>query len=72
MEENSNKEQHKIGRREIIKGLATVPVIGAFFYAWYRKRKYDNLLKSAIQEEIKLDQINPVFNRKVSNEKQIG
>ncbi len=68
---STNKEKNKIGRREIIKGLATVPLIGAFLYAWYRKRKYDNLIKSAIQEEIKLNQKNPVLNRKVSNEKQI-
>jgi len=58
-------------RRDIIKGLATVPVLGAFFYGWYKKRKLDNLLKDAIQEEITLDEENPVFSRKVSNEKQI-
>ena len=61
----------KINRREILKGLATVPVLGALFYGWYQKRKYDNLLKSAIREEVKLMDENPSFNRTVSNEKQI-
>ena len=60
-----------ISRRDIIKGLATIPVLGAFFYGWYKKRKLDTFLKDAIQEELTLDDENPVFNRKVSNEKQI-
>ncbi|MCD4664665.1 MAG: Gfo/Idh/MocA family oxidoreductase, partial [Bacteroidales bacterium] len=70
--ENTNQpEKSTISRRDIIKGLATVPVLGAFFYGWYKKRKLDILLKNAIQEELTLDDENLVFNRKVSNEKQI-
>jgi len=65
------EKQKKISRRDILKGLATVPVVGALMYGWYRKRKYDNLFKKAIQEEVKLDALNPVLNRKVSNDKQI-
>ena len=60
-----------ISRRDIIKGLATVPVVGAFFYGWYKKRKLETLLRDAIREEITLDNENPVFHRKVSTEKQI-
>lgn len=67
MEENPKK----IGRRDILKGLATVPVVGAFLYTWYRKRKYENLLKKAIQEEVRIDAINPAEERNVSKEKQI-
>ncbi|MCF8368887.1 MAG: Gfo/Idh/MocA family oxidoreductase [Bacteroidales bacterium] len=67
MEHKSNK----IGRRDIIKGLATVPVAGALLYGWYRKRKYESLFKKAIQDEVKLDMENPVLSRKVSSEKQI-
>ncbi len=45
-ESPSNNRHGKIDRREILKGLATVPVLGALFYGWYRKQKYDNLLKN--------------------------
>jgi predicted dehydrogenase len=67
----SNNRHGKIDRREILKGLATVPVLGALFYGWYRKQKFDNLLKTAIREEVKLMDDNPAFNRTVSNERQI-
>ncbi|NOX47311.1 MAG: Gfo/Idh/MocA family oxidoreductase [Chlorobi bacterium] len=67
---NSN-DNNGISRRDIIKGLATVPVVGAFFYGWYKKRKLENLLRDSIREEITLDNENPVFHRKVSTEKQI-
>ncbi len=71
-EENSNKiKKNKLGRREVLKGLATIPVLGAFAYGWYKKRKYDKFLKESILENINLDAVNPVFERKVSNEKQI-
>ena len=66
----SDKGSH-ISRRDILKGIATVPVLGAFAYGWYKKRSLDKMLHDAIQEEITLDDENPVFNRKVSNEKQI-
>ena len=32
-----NKE--KLSRRDALKGLATLPVLGAFAYGWYKKRK---------------------------------
>jgi len=70
-EQSNPTKKSTISRRDIIKGLATVPVLGAFFYGWYKKRKLDTLLKNAIQEELTLDDENPVFNRKVSNEKQV-
>lgn len=41
-------------RRDLLKGLATVPVLGAFAYAWYKKRNYERYLKDNILEEIQL------------------
>ena len=41
-------------RRDLLKGLATVPVLGAFGLAWYKKRSFENYLKSNILEEIRL------------------
>lgn len=43
-----------MNRRDLLKGLATVPVLGAFAFAWYKKRHYDQYLKSNILDEIRL------------------
>ncbi len=68
---DKNYSKNKIGRREVIKSLATIPVLGAFAYGWYKKRNYDKFLKESILENVNLDAVNPVFERKVSNKKQI-
>jgi len=49
-------DESGISRRDIVKGLATVPVLGAFGYAFYRKRKLDRQIKNSILENLKLDQ----------------
>lgn len=67
MEEKKNK----ISRRDIIRGLATVPVAGALLYGWYQKMRYDNLFREALQEEVKLSSENPVAINSASTEKQI-
>ncbi|HSG68177.1 MAG TPA: Gfo/Idh/MocA family oxidoreductase [Bacteroidales bacterium] len=41
-------------RRDLLKGMATVPVLGAFGFAWYKKHSYESYLKSNILEEIGL------------------
>ena len=66
-----SEKQKKLSRRDIIKGLATVPVVGALVYGWSRKNKYDNLFRNALQEEVKLNANNPVLNAKVPLDKQI-
>ena len=43
-----------MNRREVLKSLASLPVVGGLAYAWYRKRKYENYLKINIQDELKL------------------
>jgi predicted dehydrogenase len=68
---NDYRENKKIGRRELIKALATVPVLGAFIYGWYRKQKFDWFLKQSIKEEIRLDAVKPVIKRDVSRERPI-
>jgi len=65
------EENKKPGRRDALKALATVPVVGALAYSWYRKNKYDDLMKKAIREEVKLDESNPLLTRSVSNGKLI-
>lgn len=53
---SGSADNGKITRRDIVKGLATVPVIGAFAYGFYRKRKYDRQLKDNILAGINLDE----------------
>jgi predicted dehydrogenase len=61
----------RFSRREIIRGLATVPVLGAFLYGWYRKQSRDKVLKSAIREELNLGLDTPVLSRDVPTDKKI-
>ncbi len=42
------------GRRDILKGLATIPVLGAFSYGWIRKNRLDEGLKEQMREVISL------------------
>jgi len=65
------ESKYKTGRRDLIKGLATIPVAGAFLYAWYQKRKYDNLFKQSLRDLVDIDNSNPVFDRKVASDRQI-
>lgn len=43
--ENNIPQPESKGRRDVIKALATVPVLGALAYGAYKKQKYDNTLK---------------------------
>ena len=45
----------KIGRRDILKGLATIPIVGAFGYGVYKKEKYYNTLNSKLLDELDID-----------------
>jgi predicted dehydrogenase len=49
-EQNENKKN--VGRRDVIKSLATVPVLGAFAYGVYKKKQYDRLLSNSITDEV--------------------
>jgi predicted dehydrogenase len=65
------EENNKIGRRDILKSLATMPVLGVFAYGWYKKKKYDSLLKKAIHNEVSINAENPVALRNVPKDKQV-
>lgn len=56
-------ENDKIGRRDILKGLATVPVIGVLAYGWYRQKRYHSLIEKALKEEVQLSKDNPILSR---------
>jgi predicted dehydrogenase len=50
--DSGKDKKDKIGRREVLKGLATVPVLGAFAYGVYKKKQYDRFLKNNIADEV--------------------
>ncbi len=49
----------KIERRDILKGLATVPVLGAFFFEFWRKKSSDDEKKREIFAELGLNKQAP-------------
>ena len=55
---NTNKKPKKkaekvsLTRRDVLKGLATIPVFGPFFYASLRKKRLDDLKKQEILAEL--------------------
>ncbi len=63
MEENLKKPKG-ISRRELVKGLATVPVLGAVAYGIYAKNKHDRFLKSNIIRELNMSEDEPVIPAK--------
>jgi len=49
-----NTSAQNIGRRDIIKGLAAIPVLGAFSYAWIRKNRIDEKFRKQMREVVHL------------------
>jgi predicted dehydrogenase len=47
--------ENNIGRRSFLKGLATVPFLGAFLVSYFEKNRHDNVLKEKILTEFKLN-----------------
>jgi predicted dehydrogenase len=41
-------------RRDVLKSLISLPVVGGLAYAWYRKRKYEKYLHLNIQDELNI------------------
>ena len=48
MSENNKQQSNDLDRRELLKGLATVPVFGLFLSQLWRKIRRDTLKKSNI------------------------
>lgn len=60
MEENKKKTEletssMKMDRRDVLKSLATVPIVGAFAYGMYKKNRYYEALNSKLLEELDFD-----------------
>jgi len=75
--EGENKDKKKvISRRELIKNLATVPVLGAVAYGLFRKRTSDQFLRNSISDELNMStdapMAAPVSEGKIINIGLIG
>lgn len=51
-----------LSRRDVLKGLATVPVLGAFAYAFLRKRRYERLLRENILSSVDISAASPDYD----------
>jgi len=68
---NQKKDHKKVTRRDVLKGLATVPVVGAIAYGVYKKTQYDRFLSSSISEELDMSGTEPEATPVVSGGKEI-
>lgn len=59
--EEKKERMNKINRRDALKGLATLPVLGAFAYGFWKKKKYDDTLKKNLKEAVSLSPEPPVI-----------
>jgi predicted dehydrogenase len=69
IEKNGSKKN--LHRRDVLKGLATIPVLGAFAYGAIKKWKHDRLVKHNIWDELGLSSESevPVLHTASSGEK---
>lgn len=83
--ENNNKENNNIsdnkpanndtpkspGRRNVLKALATTPIVGALAYGAYKKQKHQRELKNNVNEIFNLSDNGPSFIQRQPNDKTI-
>ena len=50
-----------MNRRDVLKGLATIPVLGAVAYGVIKKERYSRLLKQNVQDAVDLSSQAPVM-----------
>jgi predicted dehydrogenase len=58
----SDKSENKpsIGRRDLLKGLATLPVLGAFAYGVYKKKNFERAVSNNLKQAVDLSAEAPV------------
>ena len=61
--EIEEKQSDILNRREILKGLATVPVLGFFFVKLWKKMRLDKLKKSNLLQNLVKDNKSPEIGR---------
>ncbi len=66
-----NNQPESTGRRNALKTLATVPVLGAMAYGVYKKNQYDKLLNQNAREVFNISKTTPNVAPLAENGKQI-
>ena len=56
--ENNNSEKN-ISRRDILKGIATTPILGVFAYDFYKRKTLENLKNKAVNFNLGISDENP-------------
>jgi len=51
----------RLGRRDLLKALASVPVLGVFFAGYYKKKLEEDAKRAAIMEELGISEGAPAF-----------
>ncbi len=70
-QKKAEKHSKLIGRRDLLKGLATIPVLGIFAYGIYRRRKLESIYRNNLLEELNLGPAPVPLLRQVNKEKVI-
>lgn len=60
---NERSDANEIPRRDVLKALASVPVLGVFFAGWYQKRLADRAKREAIMSELGISEGAPAVIR---------
>lgn len=60
-----NDRSRKMERREVLRSLATVPVLGVFAYGVWKKKKLDHYRNNNIREILNLSSVEPAEAKKV-------
>lgn len=68
MEEN-NKNNNEFNRRDLLKGLATVPVLGAFWATANTKKNNDKAIKDQIFKELNIEAVKPPGSGSMAGDK---
>ena len=70
MSEDSNKKKsEKITRRDVIKGLSTVPVLGVFAYDYWKKKSLEKVKNKALEFDLGLNSDAPQVISKSATKK---
>jgi len=70
-EEKPINTDKKVKRRVVLKGLATVPVLGVFAWGYYKKRHMDRVLKQVIRDELGMEYAPPVMSTAPASGRQL-
>ena len=66
-EENKGSNSDFLNRREILKGLATIPVLGLFFIKLWQKLRLDKLKKSNLLKDLISENKAPSIIKEIGN-----